>query len=210
MPIESEPPSAPEPPSEIALPSKAELRAQIAARRTHMSVDVRNHAAQALAARIRANPFGWQSGSTVAAYVPVGTEPGSTEMLDALVDLGATVLLPVVPDGDPAPLTWVTYRGEQSLQRRRWGLLEPTGTPEGPQAILAASAILVPALAVSRTGIRLGRGAGYYDRSIHACTAELIGVVNDDELLDYVPGDEHDVPMRWALTPEAGFCALDG
>jgi 5-formyltetrahydrofolate cyclo-ligase len=80
----------------------------------------------------------------------------------------------------------------------------------GVDAIAAASVVLVPALAVDVSGVRLGRGAGFYDRSLSyaAPTARLIAVVRDDELVDWLPDAEHDVPMTHALTPGRGLVTL--
>jgi 5-formyltetrahydrofolate cyclo-ligase len=69
---------------------------------------------------------------------------------------------------------------------------------------------VVPALAVDREGVRLGRGAGFYDRSLglaHAA-ARLIAMVRDDELLDHLPAESHDVPMTHAVTPGRGLVEL--
>lgn len=185
--------------------TKKQLREKFAAQRAAMSAVEREEAAARLAAHMTATPFGLDEQTTVAAYVPVGTEPGSLAYLDALVHTGATVLLPVVPPGDPQPLDWVRYAGPASLERRRWGLLEPTGPHLGTGAIRSASVIFVPALAVSRSGVRLGRGAGYYDRSIAGVPATLVAVVYDGEVVDELPGDAYDVPMGWVVTPEGGF-----
>ena len=70
--------------------------------------------------------------------------------------------------------------------------------------------MLVPALAVDRHGTRVGRGAGFYDRSLPLCGpgTALMAVVRDDELLDTVPGEEHDVAMTHALTPRNGVVRL--
>ena len=70
--------------------------------------------------------------------------------------------------------------------------------------------ILVPALAVDRTGVRLGRGAGFYDRSLPLAdpAARLVAVVRDDELVDHLPAEPHDVRMTHALTPRDGLVAL--
>ena len=127
---------------------------------------------------------------------------------DALIDRGVSVLVPIVPDGDPAPLDWVRYDGATTLQPGRWGLLEPTGTRLGTAAIRAASVILVPALAIDKSGVRLGRGAGYYDRTLHGLSADLVGVVYDDEVVDSLPSGDHDVPVGWTLTPGDGFRRL--
>lgn len=148
-------------------------------------------------------------GSLVAAYVPAGTEPGSGALLDALVDAGFEVLLPVVAPGPPAPLRWARYSGPESLVEGRFGLLEPIGPTLPTTAVDEAALVLVPALAVDRSGVRLGRGAGYYDRSVAALdSSRLIAVVYDDELVDELPADRFDVSMGWALTPMAGFTKL--
>jgi 5-formyltetrahydrofolate cyclo-ligase len=72
--------------------------------------------------------------------------------------------------------------------------------------------VLVPALAVDRRGVRLGRGGGFYDRSLSFCRpgARLVAVVRDSELVDELPGEPHDVPMTHALTPGGGLTRLAG
>ena len=67
-----------------------------------------------------------------------------------------------------------------------------------------------PALAVDRTGVRLGRGRGFYDRSLpdRDPRSWLIAMVRDEELVDELPADPHDVPMTHALTPRQGVIAL--
>jgi 5-formyltetrahydrofolate cyclo-ligase len=70
--------------------------------------------------------------------------------------------------------------------------------------------MLVPALAVDRRGVRLGRGRGFYDRSLvhRQVGAPLIAVVRDDEVVDELPVEPHDVAMTHALTPRRGLIAL--
>ncbi len=106
------------------------------------------------------------SGSTVCAYVPVGTEPGSTEMLDMLLRRSGRVLLPVARTtgpgnkGTPLPLRWGEYR-PGALVSGPWGLLEPAEPVLPASALAEATLVIVPALAVDRRGVRLGRGAGF-------------------------------------------------
>ena len=151
-------------------------------------------------------------GGTVCAYVPVCTEPGSIEMLDVLLHRAGRVLLPVArtDGGDtPLPLRWGEYR-PGGLTRGLWGLLEPAEPWLAESALAEASLVLVPALAVDRLGVRLGRGRGFYDRSLvrRDPQARLIAVVRDDELVDELPADPHDVRMTHALTPQRGLTAL--
>lgn len=149
---------------------------------------------------------------TVAAYLPIGTEPGSPEMLDVLARRCATVLLPVVrtgPAGEHLPLQWGRYIPGR-LRAGRFGLREPD-EPWLPAAALAdVQVVLVPALAVDRRGVRLGRGGGFYDRSLPLCRpgTRLVAVVRDCEVIDALTAEPHDVRMTHALTPSRGLIAL--
>ena len=152
------------------------------------------------------------SGSTVCAYVPVGTEPGSVGMLDMLLRRARRVLLPVARttgDGIAMRLRWGEYRPGE-LVRGHWGLLEPP-EPWLPESVLAeAEMVVVPALAVDRRGARLGRGRGFYDRSLDGRNphVRLIAMVRDVEFVDELPADPHDVPMTHVITPDLGIRQL--
>ncbi|OSC41014.1 5-formyltetrahydrofolate cyclo-ligase [Mycobacterium decipiens] len=189
--------------------SKAALREQLLAARRRVTDDIR--AAEARMLRDHLNRV-VTSDSTVCAYVPVGTEPGSIEMLDVLLLRAGRVLLPVARttgNDVPLPLRWGEYR-TGGLARARWGLLEPP-EPWLPEAAVAeANLVLVPALAVDRRGVRLGRGRGFYDRSLRCRDpqAQLIAVVRTAELVDALPAEPHDIPMTHALTPERGLSSL--
>lgn len=147
-------------------------------------------------------------GAVVCAYVPVGSEPGSITLLDALVEAGATVLVPITRVDEP--LSWARYLGENSLVAAGFGLREPSDGLLPPAAVADAEVVLVPALAVDRRGVRLGRGAGFYDRSLHLAppSTKFVAVVRDDELVDELPEDPHDVRMHCALTPGRGLVHL--
>lgn len=148
---------------------------------------------------------------TLTAYVPEEIEPGHGQLPDALDVLGARVLLPVVPAED-RELSWAVSSGQ--LAPGRFGLLEPAGPRLRPEALAAAEVVVVPALAVSRDGVRLGRGGGYYDRALrHARPGTtVVAVVFDDELLDQLPAEPHDLRVTAVVTPSGGWqdLARDG
>ena len=171
--------------------------------RKAVPAELRESEAQALAEAVV--EIGWTS-ATVCAYVPVGTEPGSLALLDALRAAGRRVLLPIVTGA--APLDWGVYFGADSLVPGPYGLREPGGLRLGPGAVANADAVLVPALAVDRRGVRLGRGAGHYDRSLAGVRAPLIAVIRDAELVERLPAESHDVLMTAVLTPTSGFREL--
>jgi 5-formyltetrahydrofolate cyclo-ligase len=193
----------------VATVGKAALRERLLAARRSVSDDTHAREARLLADHVNALIDG---GGTVCAYVPVAAEPGSVDMLDALLRHADRVLLPVArttADDSATALQWGEYRPGH-LVTARFGLLEPAGPWLPATALAEASVVLVPALAVDRTGARLGRGRGFYDRTLglRDQRARLIAVVRDEELLDELPHEPHDVPMTHALTPGRGLVEL--
>lgn len=179
---------------------KAELRARIRATRA-----LRSDADRAAAAdRIQATALGLPelaAASVVAGYLDIPGEPGTAPLLDSLRRHGVTVLLPVQrSDGD---LDWVGYIDPSAVRLGPHGIREPTGERLGVAAIATADVVVVPALAVDTRGYRLGQGGGGYDRALRRTDRSrlVIALVYDDELVDQVPVEAHDVAVQAAVTP---------
>lgn len=189
------------------LAEKTRLRTALVAARKAIPAEERAARAAALAAA--AVDLAATTGGPVCAYLPVGSEPGSPELVAALHRAGHQVLLPVVPP-EPGPLDWAAYTGPDSLAAGPLGLREPTGPRLGPDAVSRARLVLVPGLAVDRAGARLGRGGGYYDRTLPLVRpgTPVVVVLNDEELLDRLPAEPHDRPVTGALLPGAGLVTL--
>lgn len=186
---------------------KQEWRRRILAARRALPHTVRAERAEALVAQVpelAANTSG-----PVCAYVPIGTEPGSIAWVDALRDAGHNVLLPIVT-GKDTPLDWARYEGPESLRPGPLGLSEPTTPRLGSDAISQAQLVLIPALAADQHGVRLGRGAGHYDRTLPlaAPRARLVVVLNPEELVDELPAEPHDRRVHAALLAGVGVTPL--
>ncbi|MEX3101286.1 5-formyltetrahydrofolate cyclo-ligase [Streptomyces sp. ST1015] len=190
-----------------AAPGKRELRRQLLAARAGLTPDDLRGSAAALAERALELPE-LAHARVVAAYVSVGSEPGTLALLDALRARGVRVLLPaLLPDND---LDWGPYDGEGSLASVRHGgrmaLLEPVGERLGPDAVTGADVVLLPGLAVDARGMRLGRGGGSYDRVLARLEragsgAALVVLLYDGEVVERVPAEEHDRPVHAVVTP---------
>ena len=180
--------------------AKLALRDQLMTTRNRRPLLERSEAAREIALHLTALPE-VRRAATVAAYIAVGSEPGTAPLLDALVAAGKRVVLPVLlPDGD---LDWAAYAGDQDLVPARFGLLEPGGQRLGPDAVGTADVVLLPGLAVSARGERLGRGGGSYDRALARVPAGTFTCVllYDDEMGVEVPVEAHDRPVAAAARP---------
>lgn len=183
------------------LAQKTALRDQLSTARNRRSLTEIGESARALAEVLLAAPEVRRAAS-VAAYVAVGNEPGTGPLLAGVLAAGKRVLLPVLlPDGD---LEWAIHTGDADLRPARFGLLEPAGPTLGRDAVATADVVLVPGLAVSSTGARLGRGGGSYDRALARVPVGTFSCVllhDDSEVGVAVPVEPHDRPVTAAATP---------
>lgn len=153
-------------------------------------------------------PF-WDEAKVVIGYIAMDDE----------VDLTA-VLRTAIRDGKAVGLPRITSKGEAmtirsvadfpiGLERHSFGLLQPHA--EAPEITDLSSALfLVPGRAFDRTGRRIGRGAGYYDRYLQRSGAPLatIGVGYSVQLRTAIPSNERDQPVQIVITEdETCFCS---
>jgi 5-formyltetrahydrofolate cyclo-ligase len=136
----------------------------------------------------------------VAAYMSTPDEPNTRDFLGWTASNDTRVLIPVTrADG---LLDWAPYDGEDE-DIDIIGMPTPSSELLGPIAINRVDLILVPAASVDRAGMRMGWGGGYFDKtlgSMEACPP-VYAVIFDDELVDSVPRERHDMPVNGVVTP---------
>ncbi|MBG6179795.1 5-formyltetrahydrofolate cyclo-ligase [Arthrobacter sp. CAN_A1] len=153
------------------------------------------------------------NGALVAAYLSMDPEPGTLDLLETLTRTGMDVVVPIC---EPAyQLSWCRWHTGVELRRSpRAPLLEPVGQRFHYAELLARhgrfALVLVPGLAVDRSGTRLGQGGGYYDRFL----AQLRSAVPDVTAAAYLYDHELlpegsliatalDMPLTGVFTPSA-------
>jgi 5-formyltetrahydrofolate cyclo-ligase len=186
---------------------KAVLRDRLLAARRQLTAAGRAGAGREIRDAVLSLPETQMAG-TVAAYYSIGSEPDTHGLLFALWKRGSYVLLPILlPGGD---LDWASYEGPDSLRPGPRWLREPTEPPRGTGAIASADLVLVPALAVDHSGLRLGRGGGSYDRALARVGTQVptVALLYDTELVPNVPAGPHDQRVRMIARPAAGVTRL--
>lgn len=106
---------------------------------------------------------------------------------------------------EPDRLLPCKVRTMDDLQRGSMNVWEPKPHCASVE-ISALDIILVPGLAFTRGGLRLGRGGGYYDRLLaHTdCRARRIGIAYDLQIIDDIPVEPHDQRVHQIIT-ESGL-----
>lgn len=206
---------------DVAVPeNRSEVRKLIRGQRAQLVVtnggpDVAESLLRTLAASGALHPTGQArkvGAITIASYLPMPAEPNVSAISTSIRAAGGRVLLPI-------PLTsrrlgWATDSGKYQ-QSAHLPVRMPAAKPEGIGAeflvATGVSLMLVPALAVDRSGTRLGQGGGYYDvllRELAPKSCRCIAVVLENELLpaDSLPRAAHDWPIAEVLTPTEFVC----
>lgn len=139
----------------------------------------------------------FQAAERIFAYCSVVPEVDTHAILAQARRRGKTVALPVTqPDGK---MQFARYDG--ALVPGRFGIPQP---PHSAQILLPQSGdlMLIPALAYDRTGRRLGRGGGYYDRFLARVDCCTVGLIRAAFLLDALPAEWNDVPVSAVITED--------
>lgn len=180
-------------------PDKSSVRKATCAARRVIPAHARTRASTQVAERLLALP-GVATARTVLAYAATPEELDVGPTLDALRERGARVAFPRVCAPGELSLHWVT--GPESLAPGYCGIAEPVPDAEtaDPSEIDLA---LVPGAAFDAACHRLGMGGGFYDRLLPRLRADAlkVGVAFDEQIVDAVPTEGHDVALDAIVTP---------
>ena len=198
---------------------RAEIRSRRRARRTGTStieaplaqefspspIPVRNHAeAEGIARQIRALASSMGEVTLPALFVPTPLEPD----MSLTLGLFEHALLPVLLDEAGTPLgepRWGLWEAGRALVTLGRPPAQPDGEVLGAESLKEADLIVIPALAASADGTRLGQGGGWYDRALmhRSPGVPVVAAIFDDEVMEagLIPAEPHDVPVDAIVTP---------
>lgn len=172
---------------------------------TRSPIPVRDRAeAAGIAHQIRALASSMGGVCLPALFVPTPLEPD----ISLALGLFERALLPVLLDEAGAPLgepRWGLWEAGRALVTLGRPPAQPDGEMLGAESLKEADLIVIPALAASVDGTRLGQGGGWYDRALmhRSPGVPVVAVVFDDEVLEpgIIPAEPHDVPVNAIVTP---------
>ncbi|MBL6954559.1 MAG: 5-formyltetrahydrofolate cyclo-ligase [Alphaproteobacteria bacterium] len=177
---------------------KAAARPRARARRAAVPVALRDAAgAKAAAHFLAAIPL--SPASIISVYWPMGDELDSRPLLDALIQAGHGVALPVVLGAGQA-LCFRVWRPGDALANSSFGVSEPLAAA----AAVTPNVVAAPFLAYNAQGFRLGYGGGYYDRTIRALRQSVPGLLAVGfgyaaQAMAALPYDDHDEALDWLV-----------
>ena len=130
-------------------------------------------------------------------YVATGSEPSTQSIIEDALAKGKCVCVPrCIAKGR---MKAIRIDSLECLHKGAYGILEPDESlPEiSPEAIDLA---IIPCLAATRDGIRLGHGGGYYDRFLVDTAATKAALCFSKRILPTIPAEDFDVRMDYVIS----------
>ena len=176
---------------------KRALRAEIRERRRITPSHEREAATAAVTTHLTELATGIRS---MAAYLSTPDEPNTREFLAWACARGIRVLIPY--SREDGLLDWAPYDGKEEAEDVQ-GMPVPTTDLLGPIAINNVDLIVIPAACVDRSGMRMGWGRGYFDKTLGSMDKRppVYAVIFDSEFLESVPSERHDQRVDGVVTP---------
>jgi 5-formyltetrahydrofolate cyclo-ligase len=182
---------------------KRELRRVMLSRRDGITLEVARAIGDLISEALAADDR-YRKAHSLAVYAASGGEPDLQSLFELGVESGKRVLLPRC--GEDRLLSFHAVGRWSELEVGRFGLLEPS--PESQSVdVGVVDLLVVPCVAVDRSGGRLGRGGGWYDRSLSANRGRpgcVVAAVHEFQIVERVPRGSGDRIVD-AIVTASGF-----
>lgn len=179
---------------------KKNLRKKIINKRDLLSAELRENKAKTIISKILTSEL-YVNADHIMLFSAFGSELDLNSLLEEIWQAKKHAYLPVV-DPDSNKILPVEVFSFSELKRSNYGILEPSPANYNAATPNLLELILTPAVAFDTDKYRIGYGAGYYDRFFSSLAQPVIkiGVGFDEQLVDAVPKEPHDVQLDYVLT----------
>jgi len=182
---------------------KGLLRNRLRKANAASKADYRNTVDGALLSRVLEFPL-YQNADRIFLYASVGYEIDTRDLIRRGFSSGKKVLLPKCHS--KGIMEFYEYTG--TLTVGKFGIPEPTGTiATVPRR---DDLMIVPGLAFTAEGLRLGQGGGYYDRFMDKYPCITVGLCRNAFLLKELPTEWNDLPVDYVITETDTYHCKNG
>jgi 5-formyltetrahydrofolate cyclo-ligase len=129
----------------------------------------------------------------ICVYMNAFNEVDTSDIIKYCLDVGKEVFVPVV-DGDNIYIC----KYEESTEKGAFGISEPVNKVKKNTDEI--DVFIIPGLAFSVRGGRVGFGKGYYDKLLNNTTGIRIGILYNFQLVENIENESHDILMNWLIT----------
>ena len=174
---------------------KAALRKHLLEKRDATSAELRDIASEKIHENLKKNSS-FINAQNIACYFPIGSEVNTHNIMLDTLEQGKNLLLPKII-GDN--IEFYIVSNLEKLEKGRFEIMEPKDSSERAKKI---DCVLIPTVGVSKLGVRLGYGKGYYDRFLSSTDAMKISLTYSKQIVKSIPSDSHDIKIDWIVTED--------
>lgn len=138
----------------------------------------------------------FRNAKSVGCYYSIGSEVRTQDTLHEILNSGKELSLPKVVKND---LAFRKIMSLSELERGNFSVMEPK---ESCPTVKKIDVIIVPAIALTREGYRLGYGYGYYDRYLSNRKSKTIALTYSKQIVRSFPHSDHDVKIDCVVTED--------
>jgi 5-formyltetrahydrofolate cyclo-ligase len=145
----------------------------------------------------------YQKAGNILVYLSLKKEVQTDSLIKKIFEMGKRVFVPIVNEKNL--IVSELFSLDINFIKGTDGIPVPD---KKDRAIVSPEIIdlaVVPGLAFTRVGARLGRGKGCYDKFLSGFSALKVGVAFNLQLLDFIPLSPHDVGMDKVITESEIF-----
>ena len=161
-----------------------------------LTPEYRQEASREIARQVLEHPL-WKQAGTVMMYSSLPGEPDTRSLMETALREGKTLLLPRCLEAGRMEALPVKDPGE--LMPGTLGIPEPAPAEDGTR-IPEPDLVLVPCVAAAPNGIRLGHGAGYYDRFLAEHPVQTVCLCFRALLRSDLPAEDTDIPVDFVIS----------
>ncbi len=174
---------------------KAALRKHLLEKRDATSAELRDIASERIHENLKKNSS-FIDAQNIACYFPIGSEVNTYDIMLNVLKQDKNLLLPKIIDDD---IQFYIVSNLEKLEKGSFEIMEPRDSCEKAKKI---DCVLIPTVGVSKLGVRLGYGKGYYDRFLSSTEAVKISLTYSKQIVKSIPNDPHDIKMDWIITED--------
>lgn len=176
-------------------PEKSSLRRLLLEKRDSISYEFTQISSNKIQENLqKLNSF--RNAKTIGAYYSIDSEVSTKNILQDILNDAKDLSLPKVVDDN---LIFKKISSLKDLEQGSFSILEPK---ENCADTSDLDVILVPSIAMTRNGQRLGYGYGYYDRYLSSTKSKTITLTYSKQIVKKIPETENDVKIDYIVTEE--------
>ena len=174
---------------------KTALRKHLLEKRDAISAELRDILSKNIHQNLK-HISSYINSQNIACYFPIGSEVNTHNIMLDILEQGKSLLLPKIIDDD---IEFHIVSNLEKLEKGRFEIMEPKDSCERTKKI---DCVLIPTVGVSKSGVRLGYGHGYYDRFLSSTDAMKISLTYSKQIVKSIPSDSHDIKIDWIVTED--------